>query len=56
MRAVLPQETQVHVVGGAVPQASIDWMQAGATGFGEGSALYAANLSLSEIVARASGL
>jgi len=53
MRAVLPKETQVYVVGGAVPETFVDWVQAGATGFGLGTALYTPNLPLADIAARA---
>jgi 2-dehydro-3-deoxyphosphogalactonate aldolase len=53
IRAVLPQQTEVYVVGGAVPETFADWVQAGATGFGLGTALYTPNLPLPEITARA---
>ncbi len=53
IRAVLPQQTEVYVVGGAVPETFADWVQAGATGFGLGTAFYTPNLPLPEIIARA---
>jgi 2-dehydro-3-deoxyphosphogalactonate aldolase len=37
MPAVLPQQIQVYVVGGAVPEIFANWMQSGATGFGFGT-------------------
>lgn len=39
-RAVLPDRVPVLVVGGIVPEAMGAWLDAGATGFGLGSALY----------------
>lgn len=38
--AVLPKETRRMAVGGARPENFADWVAAGATGFGIGSALY----------------
>ncbi|WOI55524.1 2-dehydro-3-deoxy-6-phosphogalactonate aldolase [Palleronia sp. LCG004] len=40
LRAVLPPETRVYMVGGVGPGNFADWLAAGATGFGIGSALY----------------
>lgn len=40
VRAVLPAGTRVYAVGGASPEALPTWIQAGASGFGIGSALY----------------
>jgi len=40
IRAVLPPETQVYMVGGVGPDGFADWRAAGANGFGIGSALY----------------
>ena len=40
LRAVLPYEAQVYAVGGVGPKDFSDWLQAGANGFGIGSALY----------------
>lgn len=53
LRAVLPQGTQVYAVGGAGPDNFADWIQAGADGFGLGTALYAPGLSADEVAARA---
>jgi len=41
MRAVLPRDTALLPVGGITPASLSSWHQAGATGFGLGSALYA---------------
>lgn len=40
IRAVLPSETKVYMVGGVGPDGFKDWRAAGADGFGIGSALY----------------
>lgn len=40
LRAVLPAETQVYMVGGVGNENFKDWVKAGANGFGLGSALY----------------
>lgn len=40
VRAVLPQSTRVYAVGGANPGSMHGWRDAGASGFGIGSALY----------------
>lgn len=40
IRAVLPPETQIYAVGGADTSNFSDWLAAGATGFGIGTALY----------------
>jgi 2-dehydro-3-deoxyphosphogalactonate aldolase len=53
MRAVLPTGTRVLPVGGIVPAAVAAWRQAGAAGFGLGSALYAPGMSAEEVGARA---
>lgn len=53
MRAVLPPQAQVYAVGGAGPDNFGDWMVAGVNGFGIGSALYKAGLSVDEVAARA---
>lgn len=39
-RAVLPKDVPVLIVGGVTPQAVGQWFEAGANGFGLGSALY----------------
>ena len=53
IRAVLPPQTEVYVVGAAVPEPFVHWVKAGAGGFGLGTALYTPNLPLPEIIARA---
>ena len=40
MRAVLPRETRLIIVGGVTPQSMQDYLRAGADGFGIGSSLY----------------
>jgi 2-dehydro-3-deoxyphosphogalactonate aldolase len=40
LRAVLPAETQVYMVGGVGPEGFAAWRRAGANGFGLGSNLY----------------
>ncbi|MGR3468100.1 MAG: 2-dehydro-3-deoxy-6-phosphogalactonate aldolase [Shimia sp.] len=49
MRAVLPPATQVFAVGGAGPGNFAQWIEAGAGGFGIGSALYKPGRSASEV-------
>jgi len=53
MRAVLPPGTRVLPVGGIVPAAVAAWRQAGAAGFGLGSALYAPGMSADQVAMRA---
>jgi 2-dehydro-3-deoxyphosphogalactonate aldolase len=52
-RAVLPRETLLLAVGGIKPETMKPYVDAGADGFGLGSALFAPNLALSEIAANA---
>ena len=40
IRAVLPLETQIYMVGGVGPTGFAEWKAAGASGFGLGSSLY----------------
>lgn len=40
LRAVLPPETQIFMVGGVAPDNFGNWVKAGATGFGLGTSLY----------------
>lgn len=49
LRAVLPSETQVFAVGGVGPENFADWKQAGAQGFGIGTALYKPGLTATEV-------
>jgi 2-dehydro-3-deoxyphosphogalactonate aldolase len=53
MKAVLPPDVPVYAVGGAGPENFADWMDAGAAGFGIGSALYAPGMSTADIASRA---
>jgi 2-dehydro-3-deoxyphosphogalactonate aldolase len=48
----LPKETQLYPVGGVTPERIVPYKQAGANGFGIGSALYRPGASV-EDVARA---
>ncbi|WP_369062318.1 2-dehydro-3-deoxy-6-phosphogalactonate aldolase [Caulobacter sp. 73W] len=53
MRAVLPKSMRVLPVGGIAPDNMQPWLDAGAAGFGLGSALYKPGLSAAEVHARA---
>lgn len=53
IRAVLPKDTDVFAVGGAGPDNFADWIAAGATGFGIGTALYTPGMTAPEVSARA---
>lgn len=53
MRAVLPQGTEVLAVGGAGPDNFDQWKEAGADGFGIGSALYKPGFTSREVKTRA---
>ena len=53
MRAVLPTGTRVLPVGGIVPTAVSAWRDAGAAGFGLGSALYVPGMRADEVKLRA---
>ena len=48
-KAVLPKHVKIHAVGGVTPENMKDWIAAGASGFGIGSALYKQGMSLSKI-------
>ena len=56
IRAVLPPETQVFMVGGVGPENFKSYLSAGANGFGIGSALYKPGMSTGDIAARAADL
>ncbi len=49
MRAVLPTHVRVLPVGGIDPDKMLPWTNAGATGFGLGSALYRVGMSVEQI-------
>jgi 2-dehydro-3-deoxyphosphogalactonate aldolase len=53
IRAVLPKGTQVYAVGGAGASNFAQWLNAGADGFGIGTALYTPGLTRAEIATRA---
>ena len=53
MRAVLPADCPVYAVGGAGPDNFADWIKAGASGFGIGTALYTPGLTAAEVASRA---
>lgn len=53
MRAVLPPATRVLPVGGIAPDNMQPWLDAGAPGFGLGSALYKPGLTAQEVGERA---
>lgn len=55
MRAVLPKDVPLLVVGGITPEAMAPYVAAGASGFGLGGALYAPGVSAAEIHRRAKG-
>ena len=56
LRAVLPDEIPVFVVGGVDASNFADWRKAGALGFGIGTALYAPGSKLSDIKKSANGI
>jgi 2-dehydro-3-deoxyphosphogalactonate aldolase len=53
MRAILPSELRILPVGGIIPEGMAPWRQAGAAGFGLGSALYKPGMTAEEVGARA---
>lgn len=53
MRAVLPRELRLLPVGGITPETMAVYRQAGAAGFGLGSALYAPGMSAADVAQRA---
>ena len=53
LRAVLPPATEIYAVGGVGPETFADWLAAGATGFGIGSALFTPGAGAGEVRARA---
>ncbi|MCX2725482.1 2-dehydro-3-deoxy-6-phosphogalactonate aldolase [Roseibium salinum] len=53
MLAVLPKGTATYAVGGAGPDNFKDWLEAGATGFGIGTALFKPGFTVADIKARA---
>lgn len=53
VRAVLPPETEVYMVGGVGPEAFAEWIAAGSSGFGLGTSLYQPGDDASLVGARA---
>lgn len=53
MRAVLPPATRVLPVGGIAPDNMTPWVEAGAAGFGLGSALYKPGMSPAQVARKA---
>ena len=56
IRAVLPKGTQVYAVGGAGASNFALWLNAGADGFGIGTALYTPGLTPAEVATRAAAI
>lgn len=53
IRAVLPKDCAVYAVGGAGPENFAQWVKAGASGFGIGTAIYTPGLPVAEVADRA---
>ena len=53
LRAVLPVETKVYMVGGVGPDGFADWRRAGANGFGLGSNIYKPGDTAADVAAKA---
>jgi len=53
IRAVLPVETQIYMVGGVGEANFADWLAAGANGFGLGTALYRPGFTAEDVANRA---
>ncbi|MEL7164785.1 MAG: 2-dehydro-3-deoxy-6-phosphogalactonate aldolase [Pseudomonadota bacterium] len=56
IKAVLPPDTQSYAVGGVGAADFADWLAAGITGFGIGSALYKPGMTVADVRARAADL
>ncbi len=56
MKAVLPAEAETYAVGGAGPENFAEWIAAGVTGFGIGTALYRPGQSVSETAEKAEAI
>ncbi len=55
-KAVLPKHVKLFAVGGVTPQNMGDWLKAGTTGFGIGSALYKPGSTLASVAESAHNL
>ena len=53
LRAVLPVETRVYMVGGVGPAGFAEWRRAGANGFGLGSNIYKPGDTVADVAAKA---
>jgi 2-dehydro-3-deoxyphosphogalactonate aldolase len=53
MRAVLPKDMRLLPVGGIAPDNMDPWREAGAAGFGLGSALYKPGFTAADVAERA---
>src|SRR5690606_3877588 len=53
VRAVLPPETRIYMVGGVGPENFAAWLGAGADGFGLGTSLYRPGATPDEVAERA---
>ncbi len=56
IRAVLPRSVEVYAVGGAGPSNFLQWVNAGASGFGIGTALYTPGATPADITSRAAAI
>ncbi|MEL6617623.1 MAG: 2-dehydro-3-deoxy-6-phosphogalactonate aldolase [Pseudomonadota bacterium] len=56
IKAVLPPDTKTYAVGGVGPADFADWLAAGITGFGIGSALYKPGMAMADVAARAADM
>ncbi|MFW8637262.1 2-dehydro-3-deoxy-6-phosphogalactonate aldolase [Cribrihabitans pelagius] len=56
IRAVLPSDARTYAVGGVEPANFAEWLAAGATGFGIGTALYKPGFTAKEVAARAADI
>jgi len=56
IRAVLPKETQVFMVGGVGAENFREWVVAGANGFGLGSSLFKPGMSVADVASRAKSI
>ncbi|MFY0617246.1 2-dehydro-3-deoxy-6-phosphogalactonate aldolase [Shimia sp.] len=56
VRAVLPKDCQVYAVGGAGPENFKEWADAGANGFGIGSAIYKSGMTAAEVRSKAEAI
>jgi 2-dehydro-3-deoxyphosphogalactonate aldolase len=48
-KAVLPKHVKIYAVGGVTPQNMVEWLAAGASGFGIGSSIFKPGMSMAKI-------